>query len=237
LICRNASGLITLSSSTLGSIGGLFDLATLTTLSTLQMTALTSVSNISWITLPALGSLSMTAVISEADSVVISDTFLTTLEGINLMSVGTLDINNNARLKTFSTQIANVTNSLSLAANGKSLAVSLPNLIWANDLAFRDVANVSFPSLAKVNNSLELIENYFTTVSAPNLTTVGNTGTTVGALAIVNNPSLTNISIPKLVSVGGAFQIANNSDLSSALSFPDLTTVGGAIDFTGNSSG
>lgn len=235
LICHNAGQLTSLSSTSIGSIGKAFDLFNLTLLSTLQMSDLQSANNISWNSLPALSSLTMPAVISKATYVLITNTFLSTLDGINLKTVSSLNINNNNRLKTFSTQVANITGSLNIDSNGKLLDVSFPNLIWAANMTLRNVSTLSIPSLATVNGSLGLYENYFSSVAAPNLTSVGNTGTLQGSLAFVANPSLANISMPQLQSVGGANQIANNSALE-AISFPTLSFVGGAIDFSGNFS-
>jgi hypothetical protein len=158
---------------------------------------------------------------------------LSTLDGINLETVETLQIDNNNRLKTFSTQIANVSSSVNINANGDSLAVSFPNLIWAANMTFRNVSSISIPSLAVVNGSLGFYGNYITSLAAPNLTSVGSSATGSGSLAFVSNDKLANISLPLLTSVGGADQIANNTELS-AISFPELSTVGGAIDFSGN---
>jgi hypothetical protein len=149
------------------------------------------------------------------------------------MTVGTIDINNNNRLTKFNTQIANITGSANIASNGKNLAVSFPNLIWAADLTFRNVSTVSIPSLAAVNGTLTFDENYFTSIAAPNLTAVGNTATGKGSLAFVANSAVTNVTIPLLKTIGGGLQIANNSALQT-ISFPVLTTVGGAVDLTGN---
>jgi len=118
-------------------------------------------------------------------------------------------------------------------ANGQQLDVSLPNLIWAADMTFRAINSVSIPSLAVVNGSLGFYDSFVPSIFAPNLTSVGNTATGKGSLAFVDNVKLTNISMPHLVNVGGADQIANNTILSS-ISFADLQTVGGAIDFSGN---
>jgi hypothetical protein len=235
LICHNAGQLTSLSSSSIGSIGKAFDLFNLTLLSTLSMTDLQSANNISWNSLPALSSLTFPAVISKASIVLVTNTFLSTLDGINLKTVSSLDINNNNRLKTFSTQVANITSSLNIDSNGKLLDVAFPNLVWVANMTLRNVSSLSIPSLATVNGSLGLYENYFTSVNAPNLTSVGNSGTLQGSLAFVANPSLANISMPSLQSVGGANQIANNSALD-AISFPALSFVGGAIDFSGNFS-
>ena len=235
LICENAGGLTSLSSTSIGTITGDFTLTNLTLLSTLSMTDLVSVGTIGWTALPALSQLTFPATVSTATSVTISNTFLSTLDGINLDTVETLQIDNNNRLKTFSTQVSNVTSSVNINANGDSLVVTFPNLIWAANMTFRNVSSVSIPSLAVINGSLGFYGNYMTSICAPNLTAVGDTATGSGSLAFVSNDKLANLTIPQLATVGGALQIANNTGLSS-ISFPALTTVGGAIDFFGNFS-
>ncbi|PQE13256.1 GPI-anchored cell wall organization ecm33 protein [Rutstroemia sp. NJR-2017a WRK4] len=234
-IAENAGGLTTIESSSIKTIGGDFTLTNLTTLSTLSFAKLTKVATIGWSALPALPQLTMGGPIGEAASVLITNTFLNTLDGINLDTVNTLNINNNNRLKTFSTQVGTIHDLLNIDSNGKDLDVSFPNLIWAANMTFRNCSSISIPSLATVNGSLGFYENYFKDLSAPNLTTVGNTANGQGSLAFVANPSLANITIPGLTKVGGAFQIANNSALED-ISFAKLATVGGAIDFSGNFS-
>jgi hypothetical protein len=235
LICENNGGLVTLGSTTIGSIGGSFKLTNLTLLSTLSMSALESAKTIAWQALPALSQLTFPSVVSKATSVTISNTFLSTLDGINLDTVSTLQIDNNNRLKTFSTQVANVTTLIDINSNGNSLDVSFPNLIWAANMTLRNVSSITIPSLAVVNGSLGFYGNFMTSIIAPNLTSVGNFATGQGGLAIDANGNLANISMPLLKSVGGADQIANNTDLQ-AISFPALASVGGAIDFSGNFS-
>jgi hypothetical protein len=232
---HSAGNLITLSSSTIQSVGGTFDLFNLTTLSTLSFSELTSVETILWNALPNLGSLTFPQFISKATDVTIENTFLTTLDGINLASVNNLDINNNRRLSMFSTQIASVGTLLNVASNAQNLVVELPNLIWAANATFRNVSSVTIPSLAVVNGSLTFDENYFTSISAPNLTSVGNLGYSSGALAFVANAQLQNITLPALKTIGGAALISNNTALTS-ISLPALSQVGGAIDFVGNYS-
>lgn len=233
--CQSAGGLVSLSSSTINSIGGEFRLFNLTFLSTLQFGALTSAKTIYWEALPALPSLSFAGPLSKADSVTISNTFLTTLNGINLNTVNTLQIDNNNNLKQFDTQIANITNAVNINANGNQLAVTFPNLIWAANMTFRNISSIKIPSLATVNGSLGFYGNYIDSIAAPNLTSIGSFATGGGSLALVANGKLANITFPNLKSVGGANQIANNSALN-AISFPSLTSVGGAIDFSGNFS-
>jgi hypothetical protein len=233
LVVSNAGQLTSFTSSSIGAIGGTFRMFNLTLLSTLSFTDLQKVGIIYWDSLPALSQLTFPSFVSQAKQVTITNTFLSTLDGINLMTVELLDINNNNRLKTFSTQVANITTSVNIASNGRSLDISFPNLIWANNMTFRNVSTVSIPSLATVNGSLIFDENYFTGLSAPNLTSVGSTASKEGSLAFVANPQLTNITIPGLLTCGGGVQVANNTDLQT-ISFPALTTVGGAIDLAGN---
>lgn len=232
---ENAGALTSLGSTTITSIGGEFTLTNLTLLSTLNMAALKSVGSIKWSALPAISALSFTAVVTTAKSVLITNTFLSSLDGINLQTVATLDINNNNRLKKFDTQVANVTELLQIDSNGQALEVSFPNLIWAANATFRNASSVSIPSLAVVNGSLGFYGNNFESIAAPNLTTVGSKsdGGAGGGIAFVANADLANISFPLLSTVAGAAQVANNSALAS-LEFPALSTVGGAIDFSGN---
>lgn len=170
LICLNAGGLTSLGSTTLGSITGQINLQNLTTLSTLQFTDLTSVGNINFVALPALSEFTFTSTISKAASVVISNTFLSTLDGINLATANTIEINNNDYLREFSTQVANITTSIDINSNGNALVVSFPNLIWAGNMTIKNTSSVSIPSLHVVNGSLGLYGNGFTSISAPNLT-------------------------------------------------------------------
>lgn len=229
LIAKSAGNLISFGSTTIGRITGSYTMFNLTLLSTLSFSKLTEVGEISWTALPALSGLSFTQDVKKASKVVITNTFLSTLSGINLNTVGTLDINNNYRLKEFSTQVGNITQLLNIDTNNKDLAVSFPNLIWAANMTVRNVSSVSIPSLSKVNGSLGFYGNYFESVSAPNLTSIG------ASLAWVANANLENITLPALTSIGGANLIANNSALMD-ISYPVLKTVGGTIDFSGNFS-
>ena len=235
-IVDNATTLTSLSSSSIASISGIFHLDSLTVLSTLSFTDLTEVGSIEWSALPVLQQLTFPSFIKKAKDVLITNTFLSSLDGINLDTVETLNINNNGRLTSFSTQVANITGLLNIEANGKSLDVEFPNLETAANMTFRNCSSISIPSLKTVNGSLGFYGNYITSLAAPNLTTLGSTTeANTGSFALVANGMLTNISFPQLSSIAGAFQIANNTGLYN-ISFPDVSQVGGAIDFAGNFS-
>lgn len=227
LRCLGAVNLTSIEANSLTTIGANFALRELTILSTLNFPELKEVGNIAWEALPALQSLSFTKEVTKADNVLISNTQLNSLDGINLEQVDTFNINNNAYLSSVDVQLGNITQSLIIQANGKKLVASFPNLEWAFNMTFRNCSDVKLPSLASVNGSMGFFDNFFETFSAPNLTESG------GSLVFVSNPELTNISMPNLETIGGGYQIANNSQLMEIDGFPTLETVAGAIDFSG----
>jgi hypothetical protein len=221
--------LTSLSGADLNAISGTMMLNDLTVLSTLQFPSLKTINIIDWVTLPALQQLTFTDTVNTCSSVTISDTQLSSLDGINLDTVADFAINNNRFLKTISTQVANITGSLDITSNGQDLQVEFPNLIFAGNMTFRNTSTVTMQSLAAINGTLGFYENFFESISAPNLTSVGM------VLAFVANPDLSNISMNALTTVGG-LQIANNSELITINQFQNLKTVTGALDVTGNYS-
>jgi hypothetical protein len=200
----------------------------LTILSTLQFDSLSAINEIYWVGLPALQGLNFNSGISRANIVYISNTQLNTLAGIELTAVTSMDVNNNPYLTTIDVNgLANVTNSLSFSANGRDLEISFPNLEGAANLTFRNVSKISMPSLSSVDGDMGFYSNTFETFAAPNLTQTG------GTLAFVDSPGLSSLSFPLLTTIGGGFQIANNTNLKTINGFPKLKTIVGALDFAG----
>lgn len=224
-----ATNLTSLSGDSLTTIGDSFSLNGLTILSTLNFPQLTEVDTIDWVALPALQGLSFTSGLQKASSVTIQNTQLNSLDGINLQVVDQLVITENNYLDDINMHLGNVTQSLDIAANGRKVSATFPNLEWAYNITLRNVSTVEIPSLASVNGSIGLYASFFEGVAAPNLTTVG------GSLSLVSNEDLNNISFPELKKVGGGLQVANNTELKG-ISFPALQTVAGALDFYGNFS-
>jgi len=107
--------------------------------------------------------------------------------------------------------------------------VQFPNLQTAQNITFRNCPTISIPSLMNVTGSLGFYTNSLSTLSAVNLTSIGQ------SLAINTNSALTNISLPVLATIGGGFQVQNNTQLTN-LTMPALTTIGGALDFYGGLS-
>ena len=229
LVMENAPNITSFGADSLQQIGGSFILNNCQILSSLTFPDLTNVGNLKFEALPNLQQLGFTTSIGQANTLDIQNTFLTTLNGINLQKVSSVTIVNNPLLQAVNMQVSNISQSLTIASNGNRLQASFPNLETAQNLTFRDSQSVSIPSLANVTGSLGFYENTFDSLNTPNLTLVG------GTLAFVSNSELTNISMPILKSIGGGFQVQNNSvlvDLSD--SFTSLQSIGGALAFFGN---
>jgi hypothetical protein len=184
---NNATGVTSFSSSTIGQIKGTFHLENLTLLSSLKMSMLTAVKTILFLSLPNLGQVTFPATVTSASSVTVSNTFLGTLAGINVTSVSVLQIDNNPHLTEITSNIGNISSAAVFNANGANLAISFPLLKWASNMTFRDVGSVDLPSLQTINGSLGFYESSVESISAPNLTSVGNFATGVGSLAFVAN--------------------------------------------------
>lgn len=229
LTVDSVGSLISFSGTDVNEITGTFSLNNLTLLSTLSMASLTNVGTIDWTSLPALNSLTFTAGVNKADSVTISDTFLQSLDGIDLETVGTMNINNNNRLTTVNLNLKNLTENLSFQANGQKLAVTLDQLIWASNLTIANVTTFSAPSLQVVNGSARFDSNYFTEMSFPNMTK-----TSSGDISFINNADLTNLSFASLTDIGGGLTLVNNTAYSNVTGFAVLADVGGAVKLGGS---
>jgi hypothetical protein len=226
LIANNVTGITGLSGTDLQEIEGEFNLRSLTVLTSLNFPRLTTVDGISWITLPALQGLSFTTGVQELNMLEISDTNLNSLDGINLEVADTITVTNNRYLQSINMQLGNVTNGIIIGANSRDLVIEFPNLIWAQNMTISNCSEFSAPSLESINGSVAFYYSTFKTLSAANLTEVGQD------LTFVANNELTNISMPMLTSVG-SLAIANNSALEEVNGFPELATIAGALDFDG----
>lgn len=227
LIAKNNHKMSSLSADSLSQIDETFFLSDITILTNLNFPALTAVDVIDWSGLPNLQGLSFTASVQQATGVQIANTVLGSLDGIDLKVIDQLIIVNNPFLNDVSMQLGNVSTSLRVGANGRDMKLELPNLIWANNMTLQNITSLNIDSLALVNGTMGFYSNFMEEISAPNLTTIGKT------LAIVSNGKLDTVKMPQLKSVGGGFQIANNTNYGKVNGYPRLSEIGGAVDFYG----
>lgn len=195
LVVANAGSLVRLSSSTINSISGIFNLTDLNQLSSLEFSALRSVGSISWQSLNLLPAVTFgTAGVTKVSSISISDTFIGTLDGLNVASVDSIDINNNRKLVSWDSDLANVTKTLTLQNNGAgAIVVNMPKLKWANFMDIRNVQQLNVPNLVTVNQSMRFEENdNMKTFSAGNVSQVTE-------ISFTNNKMLTNVTFRRTV--------------------------------------
>ncbi|KAI5287082.1 hypothetical protein KEM52_001766, partial [Ascosphaera acerosa] len=227
LIAQGATNLTSFTANDLKEIGDAFELTSLTQMTNLEMSALEKVGSIDFEALPALQTLGFTKGVKSAGKLLITNTGLTSLSGISLETVGSIDVNNNNKLAEINVnEIKNITGLASFSANNKRLEIIFPNLRSAQNMTFRNLSRVELPSLKKTDGLLGFYSNSFSSLSAPNLTSTGD-------LVFTSNPQLTNMSLPKLTKVDGVYQVANNTKLHSITGVNSLETVN-AIDFAGN---
>lgn len=231
LILKNVS-ITSLSSSSINAIGGTFELNGLEFLDTLTMDSLTDVGSISFVNLNRLNGLTFgSSGVTKVKTIEISDTFIDDLSGLNVATVENFKINNNKRMKTFNSDLVNITGTdgLQLQGNGVDMELELNQLETASELQFQDIKSIAVPALTTVTQSLNFIGNQnFESFSAPNLTEI------TGSLAFRENDKLTNVSFPELTKIGGGLDMRNNTELTNLTGFPVLETVEGGITLGGN---
>ncbi|KAL2170339.1 hypothetical protein VTG60DRAFT_4925 [Thermothelomyces hinnuleus] len=228
LIVRNNGQIETLQSSSLESIGGKFEINNATSLNVISFEKLTSATTVEWVSVTRLDTLTL-GPLTKAKSVRLSDTFLNTLDGFALSTVTDLKLDNNRRLSKYTSELTNLDGQLVIQANGLSLEVDLPKLVWITEMAIANVTKFSIPQLQVVNGSARFDSNFFETFSAPNLT-----HTEDGDISFVGNGFLKNMSFPKFTDLNGGLLIANNTGLDRVTFFPKLEKVTGAIKLRGN---
>lgn len=228
LTINNATQLSSFSAPGLETVEDELSLTQLTILSTLALPLLTTVGTVNLVTLPALSSIQLNTGITSLKSLVISDTSLETLDGFDITTLDTFNVNNNKELNSIDSALKTVNVALEVSFNSEDVEVSFDDLEWANNMTFRDISSISLSKLEAVNASLGFINNSISSIEIPTLTKLG------GSLSIVSNDNLEEVDLSNLTSIGGGFVISNNSELGSIEGFDSLQTVAGAIIFVGN---
>lgn len=223
----NATNLVALTGDSLTTITGELKLTGLTVLSTLSFANLESVGAINWVTLPNLINTGLSKV-TECNSILVSDTQLYSLDGINPSNVEIFNINNNFNMASISSNIETVSNALTVAFNGEGTVVEFEDLVWANNLTFYSVSSISMPVIQGVNKSAGFFESSVEELEFPLITSIG------ADLTIENNDDLTHIDFSNVTSIGGGLVIANNTNLDSITNIDSIKTVQGAVILKGS---
>lgn len=224
---NNATQATSLNAPTLELVSGQLSLAGNTILANTNFAQLVTVGTLNFNALPALEKTGLSAGITSADEVIISDTGLTALDGINVFKLKTFDVNNNKDIETIDSGLQSVTDLLSIAYNSEKVDVSLDQLTSANTLSFQSINSLSVSNLTQINDSLSFDSNSVDKIEFKELTKIGK------SLTILKNDNLEELDFPKLKSVGGALIINLNDDLKSFDGLPKLETIGGSVSLKG----
>jgi len=226
LNATGASGLLSISSSTIRTIGGSLDIVDVP-VNNVQLTALRSVETINLLRLNSLTGLTFGDSGSfEASNVEIVDTFINDLSGLRLTNVETLTITNNQGLRTFNSELVNVTGIMAMTGNGDdNLTVSMPDLRFVSDLRVSNVASFDAPSLRTAGSIRFNTNPSLESFRARNLTNVED------SLTFINNNALTNVSFPALTAIRGDLTVQNNTDFTELTGFPRLARVSSVLLF------
>lgn len=229
----NSSSITDVTLNSLESISGSLEFDALTQLHVIDLSRLTEVSELNLISLPSLSVINLNSGVSRLTSMQVSDTALSSLQGLitNINSVGLLNVNNNKNITSLELgNLQSVQENLILSFNGDSCDITLDNLGWASNLTIQDAASFSANNLTSVNGSLIIGYNKFDSFDLP-VETIG------GALQIFANDDMTEFSLSNLTEVGGEVRIFNNTELDDMSdSFASLETIKGAVNIEGSFS-
>ncbi|MBE3043658.1 hypothetical protein IMZ48_14025 [Candidatus Bathyarchaeota archaeon] len=230
LVIKENKNIQSLSSSSLAKIGGKFQLDQLEALTAINFNSLEEVKEIEWISLTALETVQFgTEGVTRINKVRISDSSLSSLDGLSMESVGTFKIDNNKQLLKWKTLLTEIKDELIVADNSEDLEVSFPELTSAGDIDVRGVKGLDMPLLEKISGSFLLTDNnVMEAFIAPNLTQTGE------SVSLRNNGGLSNVSFPLLTRTGGGLTVHNNQNLLEIDGFPKLEKVAGSVTMRGN---
>lgn len=209
-------------------VSGELKLSDATILDNVNLAQLTTVGTLLFNALPALEKAGLTSGITSAEQIVIANTGLTSLEGINVFLLKVFNVNNNNEIALIDSGLQSVTDTLSINYNSEKVEIVLDQLASANNIDLQNIASLSFANLTMVNGSLSLESSTIESFSFDALKSVGN------SLSINTNDKLTEFDFSKLTNIGGALSIQDNGDLESFSGFPALTTIGGSVNLAGD---
>lgn len=219
LTCQNLEQLTAVSAANLTAINGAFNLDSLTILSTLDFPTLVFVNTMNMLGLPALQALNFDAG-PTVNNLLISNTQLYDLNGLNIVAADIVNINNNPYLAIISLPFTKVTQSLNIRGNSDQTEADFAQLQTAADMSLGNISELSVPQLSLVSGSLGIVGTSVQHFDLALLETVGVN------FEILEGPDLSSVSAPALTSVGGSLYFDNTTKLHT-IDLPSLVTASG----------
>ena len=128
LVCQNAGQLTAFLANDLTAVNGVFGLNNLTILSSLNFPRLVFVNEFEFISLPAIRVLNFTAGVT-TNTVIVSNTQLNNLDGLEIVSVDVFNVNNNPYMSSITIPFQSVNHAVDIAANARDCVASFPDRI------------------------------------------------------------------------------------------------------------
>jgi len=148
LVAESVAEIVTLGSQDLRRIDGNLTLFNLSVLSTLSFPSLTAVNTIDLNAIPDVASFTFTSGLSSVSNVLIKNTFLSSLNGINLINADNVQIISNNHLADITLPLQTAKTGIQISGNGGSAGVNLPQLTSSGSIFLGNVSSVSMPSLS-----------------------------------------------------------------------------------------
>lgn len=187
--------------------------------------------NLTLVTMPSLSGMNLNKGLSTLNSLTISDTALSDLQGLlsNITEMTYLDLDNNKNMSSIDLPLETVSNNIILSFNDDNANVTLDKLESAFSLVIQDVAKVSLKKLKSVNQTFQIAYSFFEELELPSLETVD------GSVRVVANEQMLNVSFPALTEIGGELGFDNNTKLQDlGETFPKLENIKGALNIKGD---
>ena len=225
----NSSSVTSINLNQLKKISGSLAVNAYTQLHSIDFTSLSEVEKLSLISLPSFAILNLNTGVSKAGSIEISDTALSSLQGLtNYDTVKSLNVNNNKNITSIDLALQTVDEDLTLSFNSDDCEVKLNELIWSSNLTIQDVSDFSASNLTAVNGTLNIAYNKFDQFDLKELTNVG------GSVLVFANDEMTSFDLSSLKNIGGELRIFNNTELEDMNdTFKKLAKVKGAVNING----
>jgi hypothetical protein len=162
-------------------------------LNTLDFPLLTAVDTTNFDQLPSVSTFNFSSGPSSVTNVFITNTSLSTLEGIDLQNADNIQITNNAHLVHASLPFETAKDVITVSFNGPLVNLSLPQLTSAGHIILRNIAAASLPSLNFLSDIFTLLETSVTELALDSLSVASLN------LTLLYNDNLTTTSFQGLL--------------------------------------
>ncbi|KAF2767547.1 hypothetical protein EJ03DRAFT_144852 [Teratosphaeria nubilosa] len=229
VIVANVPNITTIAARNLSTITEDCMLSNLPLLTNLTLPNWSSVSTLKLDRIPTPNTLNLQTTFQQVTNLYVTNTTLEALPALVLPSaqMENLVITGNEFLDTVRFEAGNITQMVTIAGNGGTMELTLPNLTYAYDMEISNATQINMPLLHSVSQNLVIDWNSASNISLDRLSFVGS------ALSITDNSQLGDIQLNQLVNVQGDLDLTGNPQVEQIDGLPVLSFVGGNLTLEG----